>query len=57
MSKEDDLYKQAMKRIAELVDEVLQTCDDVADENHYEREWVLEQFRSQFNKSKRNRTQ
>jgi hypothetical protein len=50
---EDALYKQAMKRIDELVEEVLQICDEVADENHYQREWVLDQFRDKFNKAKR----
>lgn len=53
MSDESTLYKQATKRIDELVEEVLQTCDEVADENHYEREWVLGRFRERFNKAKR----
>jgi hypothetical protein len=47
------LYKQAMKRITELVEEVFQICVEVADENQYEREWVLDRFREQFNKAKR----
>lgn len=56
MSEEDRiLYKQAMKRMDELIEEVFQICDDVADENHYEREWVLEAFRAKFNKEKRTR--
>lgn len=56
MSEEDKiLYKQAMKRMDELVEEVFQICDDVADENHYESEWVLEAFRAKFNKAKRTR--
>lgn len=44
-----------MKRIDELIEEVFQICDDVADKNHYEREWVLEAFRAKFNKEKRTR--
>ncbi|WP_170209293.1 MULTISPECIES: hypothetical protein [Bacillaceae] len=53
MTDESTLYKQAIKRIDELVEEVIQTCDEVADENHYERDWVLERFRARFNKAKR----
>ncbi|NEZ44366.1 hypothetical protein GQA12_22875 [Paenibacillus alvei] len=53
LPEEDILYKQAMKRISELVEEVLEICDDVANENHYERDWVLDRFREQFNKAKR----
>lgn len=54
MSEEDKvLYKQAMKRIDELVEEVMLSCDEVAEENHYERQWVLERFRERFNKAKR----
>ena len=47
------LYKHAMKRVAELVEEVLQICDEVADENKYERDWVLDRFREKFNKARR----
>lgn len=47
------LYKQALERIDELVDEVIQTCLEVADENDYEKIWVLERFRERFNKAKR----
>lgn len=53
MSEEEILYNQAMKRISELVEEVLESCDDLANENHYERDWVLDRFREQFNKAKR----
>lgn len=52
----DALYKQAMKRIDELVKEVFQKCDEVADENHYEREWVLDKFRTRFSLAKRKST-
>ncbi|GIO88545.1 hypothetical protein J25TS5_54770 [Paenibacillus faecis] len=38
-----------MKRIIELVDEVFQICDEVADENRYEREWVWDRFRESAN--------
>ncbi|MBU8773204.1 hypothetical protein [Cytobacillus oceanisediminis] len=53
MSDESKLYKEAMERIDELVEEVMQTCEEVADENHYERVWVLEKFRDRFNQAKR----
>jgi hypothetical protein len=53
MKQEDALYVQAMKRINELVEEVFQICDVVAEQNHYEKEWVIERFREQLNKAKR----
>jgi hypothetical protein len=53
MSDEDKLYKEAMDRINELVEDVMQTCEEVADENDYGRDWVLDRFREQFNKAKR----
>lgn len=53
MSNEDEIYKQAIKRIDDLVEEVMQICSDVAEQNHYEKDWVLEQFRNAFNKAKR----
>ncbi|WP_066297798.1 hypothetical protein [Bacillus sp. FJAT-29937] len=53
MTEDEMLYKQAMKRIAELVEEVFLIFDEVADENQYEREWVLDRFRAEFNKAKR----
>ncbi|KJD43319.1 hypothetical protein QD47_23405 [Paenibacillus terrae] len=57
MSKEEEelhrIYKQAMRRIDELVEEVFQICDDVADTNHYEKDWVLDRFREKFNKARR----
>lgn len=56
MSDESKLYKEAMERIDELVEEVLQTCLEVADENHYERIGVLERFREKFNKAKRTKS-
>ena len=56
MSDESKLYKEAMERIDELVEEVVQTCIEVADENDYERVWVLERFRDKFNKAKRTKS-
>lgn len=50
---EDKIYKQAMDCINGLVREVIQRCEDVADENNYEKDWVLEQFKTAFNKAKR----
>lgn len=47
------LYKKAIERIDELVDEVLQTCNEVADENHYDRDWVLDRFRAHFNRARK----
>ncbi len=51
--KEDALYRQAMKRVDELVEEVFNTCEEVADQNHYEKAWVLDKFREKFTKVKK----
>lgn len=50
---EESLYKEAMQRIDELVKEVLIICNEVADENHYEKEWVLDRFREKFSRAKK----
>jgi len=50
---EESLYKEAMQRIDELVERVLLICNDVADNNHYEKEWVLDRFTEKFNRAKR----
>lgn len=50
---ENELFNEAMGKIDELVEEVFRICDEVADENHYEKEWVLKMFREKFNKAKR----
>lgn len=42
-----------MTRIDLLVDEVFQICNEVADENRYDRVWVLDRFREKFNAAKR----
>lgn len=50
---EKRLYQEAMQKIDELVEEVLQRCEEVADENDYEKTWVFERFRERFNRRKR----
>nr|WP_301289987.1 hypothetical protein [Paenibacillus sp. 1781tsa1] len=53
MDDDKKLYKKAIERIDELVDEVLQTCNEVADDNHYDRDWVLDRFRTRFNRARK----
>ncbi|MGC6589106.1 hypothetical protein ACPV3A_29695 [Paenibacillus sp. Dod16] len=48
---EDLLYIEAMDRIDELVQEVIEFCDKVANDNDYEKDWVLDRFREKFNKA------
>ena len=50
---EDELYKQAVSDVKELVNYVLSECDDFADKYNYDKEWVRERFREEFNKLKR----
>ena len=46
---EEILYNSAIERVNELADDVIQECCEVAQDNHYERDWVLKQFRTCFN--------
>ncbi|HBJ2623578.1 TPA: hypothetical protein LA827_003381 [Clostridium botulinum] len=48
---EDDLYKQAVKDIKRLVDDVKEQCEQFADEYCYEKDWVFSRFREELNKS------
>ena len=52
---EEELYKDAMQCINDLVDEVIERCAYVAEVNHFDEQWVLEQFRNAFNKANRNK--
>lgn len=56
MNEEEKLYRDAMKCIDALVEEVFDRCDEVADTNHFEKEWVLERFREKFSQAKRKRS-
>lgn len=56
MNEEENLYREAMKRVDELVEEVFERCDELADANHFEKEWVLERFREKFSQAKRKRS-
>lgn len=47
------IYNEAMKRIDDLVEEVIGICDGVAEENNYEKEWVFNRFQEKFSKRKR----
>lgn len=49
MDDNEKLYRAAMQRIDELVDEVLQIVNYVSEENMYERDWVISRFREKFN--------
>lgn len=50
---EDILYKQAVTEVRELVEQVLEQCNDFANDYCYEREWVLDRFQEEFTKAKR----
>lgn len=52
-SEYDPLYKQAVSDIKLLVEDVLEQCVDFADQYNYEKEWVFERFRTEFNRVKR----
>lgn len=48
----DAIYKQAVSDVKDLVDDVLSECDSFADRYDYEKEWVRDRFREEFNKKK-----
>ncbi|MFQ8922582.1 MAG: hypothetical protein ACLR60_11860 [Clostridium paraputrificum] len=48
---EDDLYKQAVKDIKRLVADVKEQCEQFAEEYDYEKDWVFDRFRNEFNKA------
>jgi len=50
---DEELLIDALRKMDELVDEVFETIIDVADENNFEREWVIERFREKFNRAKK----
>ena len=47
----DKLYKQAVSDVKDLVEYVLNECDEFSDRYNYEKEWVRDRFREEFNKT------
>jgi len=50
---EDDLYKQAVSDVKDLVEYVINECDDFADKYNYDKEWFRDRFREEFNGRKK----
>ena len=46
----DYLYKQAVSLTNELAKEVVEECKSFAERNNYEFDWVIDRFRTEFNK-------
>lgn len=46
------LYKQAVSDVKKLVDYALNECNVFADRYNYDKEWVMDRFREEFNKKK-----
>lgn len=51
--KDNKLYRKAMKEMQELVERVIEDCYDFANDNDYDKDWVLNQFISEFHKMKK----
>ena len=49
---DNKLYRQALEEMEELAERVLEECCEFADDNDYEKEWVISHFMSAFNKLK-----
>ena len=50
---DDKLYKQALEEMKERAERVLEECCEFAEDNDYEKEWVISHFISAFNKQKK----
>lgn len=50
---DDKLYRQAIEEMKELAERVLEECCEFADDNYYEKEWVISHFIRAFNKLKK----
>lgn len=46
----DMLYNQAVKEMKSLAEYVIKDIQDFADDHDYEKAWVVERFREEFNK-------
>ncbi len=47
-----EIYDKAINDIKNLCLDILQDCIDFADNNAYDREWVIDRFQEQFSKEK-----
>ena len=47
---DDTLYNQAVKQMESLAEYVIKDIQDFADDHDYEKAWVVERFREEFNK-------
>lgn len=53
MDPDKEVYLKAIAAIDFLVTEAVMRCEEVANDNHFEKDWVLEQFRNKFNQAMR----
>jgi hypothetical protein len=53
MKEQNLLYEQAVTDVKNLVDDVLDECDRFADIYSYDKDWVRDRFREEFNKKRR----
>lgn len=49
--REDELYKQAVKDVKRLVNDVKEQCEQFAEKYDYEKNWVFGRFKEELNKS------
>lgn len=49
----DAIYNQAVKEMKSLAEHVMQDIQEFADEHDYEKSWVVERFREEFNRISR----
>ncbi len=50
---DEDLYNKAIREMKSLAEYVMQDIQKFADEHDYEKAWVVERFREEFNKISR----
>ena len=49
----EDIYQDALTKVAELCSGVIEECIDFANKNDYDEEWVLDRFQEQLSVAKR----
>lgn len=41
---EDQIYREAVREVNNLVEEAFARCEEIADEKYFEASWVVERF-------------
>lgn len=53
MNYDNKFYKEAVRKTNSLCIDVIQQCEEFANDNDYSVDWVLDKFQEQFSKLKK----